>query len=210
MPIFLSHRGQWDDLSDQNSLAALTRSFRNGFGIETDVRDRNGALVISHDLPTGGEVAFDDVLHAQCEHRAGPLAINIKADGLQQLIATALAKFDNSNYFVFDMAIPDALTYHRAGMRFFTRQSEYEREPVLYAEASGVWLDCFLTEWFDDQTIAGHLAAGKNVCIVSPELHGRDHRPAWDAWATWNSLRSDDVMICTDHPTECAEVFAAS
>jgi hypothetical protein len=206
----LSHRGQWDQRLERNSPSALIRGLQNGFGVETDVRDHDGKLVISHDPPNSSQPAFADVLRAKRELGGGPLAINIKADGLQRMLGDAVAQFEITDYFVFDMSIPDALGYLKAGIPLFTRQSEYEPEPALYAAASGVWLDCFVTEWFDEAVLAGHLSADKRVCIVSPELHNRDHRHAWKRWASWPSIQSGDVMICTDHPTECAEVFRAS
>ena len=48
----IAHRGFWLEKSEQNSLKAFKKAFENGFGVETDVRDFNGELVISHDIAT--------------------------------------------------------------------------------------------------------------------------------------------------------------
>lgn len=48
----LAHRGWWTSREDQNSLDALTRALTAGFGVETDIRDCAGRLVVSHDMPT--------------------------------------------------------------------------------------------------------------------------------------------------------------
>ena len=43
----ISHRGFWKESKEKNSEAAFKRSFENGFGLETDIRDYNGDLVVS-------------------------------------------------------------------------------------------------------------------------------------------------------------------
>jgi glycerophosphoryl diester phosphodiesterase len=47
----LAHRGLWHDKSEQNTLLAIEASWESGFGIETDIRDQLGKVVISHDPP---------------------------------------------------------------------------------------------------------------------------------------------------------------
>ena len=47
----LAHRGFWADEEEKNTLSAFGKAFDSGFGIETDIRDRNGELVISHNPP---------------------------------------------------------------------------------------------------------------------------------------------------------------
>ena len=54
----LSHRGYWNNLTEKNSKSAFRRSFQLGFGTETDVRDLNGELVISHDMPIFDEATL--------------------------------------------------------------------------------------------------------------------------------------------------------
>ena len=46
--VILSHRGYWKD-ARKNSVDAFKASFVREFGTETDIRDYNGELVISHD-----------------------------------------------------------------------------------------------------------------------------------------------------------------
>ena len=127
--IILSHRGYWKEPAEKNTKAAFVRSFALGFGTETDFRDHNGALVISHDMPRGGEITAAAFFALYAQHGRGlPLALNIKADGLQADLQALLAKYDipASDYFVFDMAVPDALGYLRREMPAFTRKSELE------------------------------------------------------------------------------------
>jgi glycerophosphoryl diester phosphodiesterase len=48
----ISHRGFWITPSEQNTEVAFIRALECGFGIETDIRDVSGDLVISHDMST--------------------------------------------------------------------------------------------------------------------------------------------------------------
>jgi hypothetical protein len=203
----LSHRGYWKTPEEKNTRVAFERSFRLGFGTETDVRDRLGELVISHDMPDSNALSLDEFLSIYAEiGNDAPLALNIKADGLQAKLREALSQYQVENYFVFDMAVPDALGYLRADLTAFTRHSEYESRPSFYEQAAGVWLDCFHSEWFEAQDIRNHLTAGKEVCLVSPDLHRRPHEPFW-AWLKLEGLaHTEGLMLCTDFP-EAARAF---
>jgi glycerophosphoryl diester phosphodiesterase len=204
----LSHRGCWKRAQEQNTARAFARSFARNFGTETDLRDHRGALVVAHD-PANDESPPADLLFEIYSDVGNdvPLALNVKADGLQPLLRRALDRYGVTHYFLFDMSVPDALASLRAGLRVFTRHSEAEPEPAFYREAAGVWLDGFHDDWFDRRTIERHLGAGKQLCVVSPELHGRDHRPLWDRLADWALNEAEGLMLCTDHPEEAARVF---
>ncbi len=81
--IILAHRGCWRENSEKNTRAAFLRAFEAGYGIETDVRDLDGELVVSHDPARRGAMRWGELLDLYVEHGApGQLAINIKADGL--------------------------------------------------------------------------------------------------------------------------------
>jgi len=204
----LSHRGYWKTSEEKNSPVAFKRSFELGFGTETDLRDRLGRLVVSHDPP--GEVALEAADLFEIYRRVDrdlPLALNIKADGLQKLLPPLLNDLRITNAFVFDMAVPDALAWIRVGLPAFTRESEVERVPAFYDQAAGVWLDAFSGDWWTGAVIEAHLAAGKQVCIVSPELHGRDPSDVWNRLAAAPFRQDERLMICTDRPEEAKELL---
>jgi hypothetical protein len=208
--IILSHRGYWRTPAEKNTTPAFARSFQLGFGTETDLRDLAGRLVISHDPPAlgvpGAEVLFE--LHRATDAPL-PLALNVKADGLQGMIKAMLERFAPPDAFVFDMSIPDTRGYLKAGIPVFTRQSEHEREPAFYAQAAGVWMDGFQEDWMSEADIARHLQRGKRVCIVSPELHGRDHHPFWDRLAQLTLAADPRLLLCTDRPEDARSLFHA-
>jgi len=209
--IFLAHRGLWKEGLKPNSLDAFGKALESGFGIETDIRDSLGGLVISHDLADSGSIAFKELLALYKQlGKDLPLAINIKADGLRPLLKRLLDEFKLTNYFVFDMSVPDARHYFKGGFRTFTRESEFEKIPSFYEEACGVWLDELNQRWINFETIKKHLSFGKEVCIVSPELHGRAFKEAWgDYKQLLKDHDSDKLMLCTDYPKEAKEFFYA-
>lgn len=215
--IILAHRGLWETPVDKNTRAALRRALAEGFGIETDIRDFDGRLVISHDPPRAEAMHLDDFLDDYVQSGgSGLLGLNIKADGLQSALAGALAgrRIGPDRYFVFDMAVPDALGYLRLKMPCFTRQSEVEPVPAYIDQSTGIWLDCFQTDWINEGDILAHCAAGRQVAVVSPELHGRAHQNAWKKWRNADrELRQrgrDNLLICTDYPREARAYFDAA
>ena len=204
----LAHRGHWLEPSEKNSFAAFERAWAGGFGIETDLRDLNGTVVVSHDPPRSDAASFEALLQVHAEHgRRTPLALNIKADGLQTAVAQLLAKYGVADFFVFDMSVPDSLSYFSAGLPVFARLSEFEVETPLIARAAGIWLDAFDGEWWAAETIRALCTRGKRVAVVSPELHRRPHRGAWQ---TLRSLTPDVrkmLLLCTDFPDDAAKFF---
>jgi glycerophosphoryl diester phosphodiesterase len=194
----ISHRGYWKAQAEKNSVQAFRRTLACGFGTETDVRDLAGELVVAHDPPRGGETPWREVL-AMFHGTGLPLAVNIKADGLAPLLQEAFAQVQVA-WFAFDMSGPETVRYAKAGLPFYARHSDVEPEPILYREAAGVWLDDFTGGWISTEAILRHLDAGKAVCVVSPELHGRDPRAVWEELAKFRSEAR--VTLCTDRPEE--------
>ena len=203
----LCHRGIWTEAHQKNTHAALCAAFDQRLGIETDIRDCNGKLVVSHDMPRAETAGDLDALlsHYQDLQSSAPLALNVKADGLQQALLHKLQSYQVKNYFVFDMSVPDTLGYRRLNMPFAARLSEYESPGVLLDQASHVWLDAFDSEWYSMDVIEGLLAQGKHVAVVSPELHRRAHQDLWAALRRWDL--ADRLYLCTDLVASAMEVF---
>lgn len=198
----ISHRGYWLELHERNQPVAFHRSFDLGYGTETDVRDCAGKLAISHDMPTGDEMTLDDLLDIM-GGRNLPLAINIKADGLAQALAAKFKDRGHTNWFVFDMAVPDMRGYLNEGVCTYTRLSDVEPTPAWLEQATGIWLDHFSLGYYPNQEIVKYLNHGKKICVVSPELHGRDVTGAWDSLRLLNTLPG--LMLCTDKPEQADE-----
>jgi hypothetical protein len=182
------------------------RSFEMGFGTETDLRDCMGKIVIAHDMPHGDEMTFGEVLQIM-DGRNLPLALNIKSDGLAVGILELLEKYHHTNYFTFDMAIPDRVVQIRRNLRVFTGLSDIQPMPVMLEQSAGVGLDSFNGDWFDGDTIDNLIAKGKSVCIVSSELHQRDPEKQWEVVRNCKSVDSENLLLCTDFPERAREFF---
>lgn len=207
--IILSHRGYWKDVSEKNLEIAFERSFSLGFGTETDIRDYKGELVISHDIADEQSLSVSNFFEIYAKYDFSlPLALNIKADGLQTKLKELLDHFNITNYFVFDMSVPDGLGYIKQGINSLTRQSEYEQAPSFYEEAYGVWLDEFKTHWITKEIIENHLKNKKQICIVSPDLHKRNYMNEWIHYKEIEKeLDITNLLLCTDNPEKAKEFF---
>ncbi|MBI2079393.1 hypothetical protein HYT84_01400 [Candidatus Micrarchaeota archaeon] len=114
----LAHRGFWKDRSEQNTLESLVKSLDLGFGIETDLRDRLGEIVISHDPPSEKtQLTLEKMLNTFQDHKNYKnvyYAMNIKADGLERSVIEILDRYGISkNCFVFDMSGPSTILFQQ-------------------------------------------------------------------------------------------------
>lgn len=207
----LAHRGLWFKPDEKNTLTALFKALDNGYGLETDVRDLNGQLVISHDMPTTNSVIpLGELLRYYSDGGfTSTLGLNIKADGLQEILRQQLEDHNIKHYFVFDMSIPDTLGYLKLGMPIFIRRSDLEHTPEISSHAQGTWLDELNKTWIDAEEILAQTAKTDAVCIVSSELHGREHTFQWTEIEKAFKLGcpSSKLMICTDFPQEAERNF---
>jgi hypothetical protein len=209
--VILSHRGYWKQPQEKNTEEAFRRSFSLGFGTETDLRDLDGDIVISHDMPLMGAMTFQKFLEIFSEYDPKlPLALNVKADGLQLTIKEVLNSFPEvTNYFFFDMSVPDTLAYQKAKLPFYSRRSEYEDASALDKHASGIWLDGFHSVWYDEAFLHESMKENKRICIVSEDLHGRNAKEQWTNLKKWGLSKSMGslISICTDFPKTCKAYF---
>lgn len=202
----LSHRGWWMDFeSESNKRISFERSFDAGFGTETDLRDICGRIVISHDMPAGDEISFEELLQVM-DGRNLPLALNIKADGMSCAVQQLLEQYGQTEYFMFDMSIPE-LVYEigHTALTVFTGCSDIVKIPPMYKKSAGIWLDSFYKPWYSVERIQGFLEEGKKVCIVSEDLHGRDYNKQWKMLKESGLVDKNDMMLCTNYPEKAKE-----
>lgn len=197
----LAHRGLWTKRIEQNSRGAIIAALEEGFGLETDIRDWMGMLAISHDPPSSSKpLLLDELLPAIGCHPENWLALNIKSDGLVDL----LPEFVNPNFF-FDMSFPEKQKYLSKNRPVADRVSEFESstsDDLATSQIVAIWIDSFVSEWFlDRDQMSQILEIPGYKFFVSPELHGRDHFAAWSALREV-FLDRGDVGICTDFPRE--------
>lgn len=200
----IAHRGFWKLESEKNSLMAIQRAVDNGYGFETDFRDCAGQILISHNPPKGNEITAEDVF--KLYQQAGlhePLALNIKSDGLQDMMQDLLEKYNIINYFFFDMSVCDTVIYVEKKLKIASRLSEYEQEMPFYKDSSTVWIDYFNSDGPTIQKVVQTLDDGKNACVVSPELHKRPYMQLWSQLLPY--VNEDRLFLCTDFPDKASE-----
>lgn len=203
----IAHRGLWYNPSEKNSLYALKNAIDNGFGIETDIRDYCGEIVISHDIPDDKcEKLYKLFEYYNSVNSSVILALNIKSDGIQKKLKDLIKKYSIKNYFLFDMSIPEFVININEDLKCYTRNSDIESECVLYEKVTGVWLDSFYDmNWINYNNITSHLSNNKKVCVVSPELHNKDYSNTWKMLK--ENILNENILICTDFPKQAKEYF---
>lgn len=204
----LAHRGLWDENTQPNSADALLAAWREGFGVETDLRDFGQQIVISHDIPDGDEIHLDELISLLVDIGSNPgqkFAANIKADGLEKLLKDL--DWGNIEYFTFDMSFPTLYKLNQLKIPISLRISEFEPEDLKLATSFDInkyWLDSFTFDWFLETQQVPWDNPKAEVFVVSPELHNRDREQVW-AWTKRMILAGHNVKLCTDNPFEFEE-----
>ena len=93
------------------------------------------------------------------------------------------------------MSIPDMVQCLKHGLNVFARVSDIERLPCCYEQVKGIWLDAFFNTWYQAQDIQRFLDDGKQVCIVSPELHGRPYNDVWQMLLDSNLHKHPNLLF---------------
>jgi hypothetical protein len=194
-----AHRGFWNHNFKPNSTESLTHAGQIGFSVETDIRDYLGDIVIEHDafVVRDDTLKLEEMTELMNKTR---FALNVKSDGLQMKLLGELDSMKLSKSFVFDASLPQLLQYKNLSIPTGLRLSEYEQ--ALPWSPDVVWVDSFENEWWIDDYKIEKLIDKFECIFVSPELHGRDYRQAWD-WILRKKIEgNENVSICTDHPNE--------
>lgn len=202
----IAHRGFWKTEDEKNKKSSFIRAFDLGIGTETDLRDCAGKILISHDMPNGDEIILEDLLDIM-NGRNLTLALNIKADGLADEIKNILKKYNHTNYFTFDMSIPDMVYQINKEMKIFTGLSDIVKSPILLEKVEGIWLDSFYSDWYKEDIIDRILEENKKVCIVSSDLHKRDTEKQWEIIKKCKYFESDNLILCSDKVKEAFKYF---
>ncbi len=221
----IAHRGAWNIPQAHhpaNSLPAFEQALHCGWGIEVDIRDYKGELRVSHNPADENSLPLSVLLDSYQAHKSTAcIAFNIKADGLQPLLQQQINQYHIKHYFTFDMSIPNTIVDNQFGLPFFLRQSEFEQSlqhlGQLYQLCKGLWIDQFEEDErvlaYNLCSIPTHIAAGKRVCFVSPELHtwGQKDNCYLEIWPKLKHIADDlpgsPIYLCTDYPQQAEEFF---
>lgn len=188
-------------IAHRRNTAQDLRDTPTHFGIEVDIRSRGEALIIHHDPFVDGES-----LEGWLDHfRHGLLILNVKEEGLEERLIALMAARGIERYFFLDQSFPFLIRTARLGeRRCAVRVSEYESIATalsLAGKIDWVWVDCFTQFPLDSDDAAALAKAGFRLCLVSPELQGRDAEveiPAMRSLLENRGITAD--AVCTKRP----------
>lgn len=157
----------------RNTLAELRATPRQ-YGVEIDLRSRGHELILHHDAFVDGE-NFERWIE-NYEH--GTLILNVKEEGLEQRLLNIMKDRGIDDFFFLDQSFPFLIRTTRMGeRRCAVRVSEFEQldtAMTLAGKADWIWVDCFTRFPLSSQDAATLKQGGFKLCLVSPELQGRD------------------------------------
>ena len=171
------------------------------YGVEVDIRSRGEELIIHHDPFVPGE-SLDTWL---ASYRHGTLILNVKEEGLEGRLAALMQSYGLDDYFLLDQSFPFLIKWAEALQgRCAVRVSEFESAETaltLAGKANWVWVDCFTRFPLSGDDARRLKMAGFRLCLVSPELQGRDpfsEVPALRELLGARGIEAD--AVCTKRP----------
>lgn len=172
------------------------------YGVEIDLRSHGDKIVLHHDPFVTGEV-FDEWIESY-RHRC--LILNVKEEGLESLLIAKMKARAIESYFFLDQSFPFLVRTARSGeSRCAVRVSEFESiytAIALSGMVEWVWVDCFTRFSLTSDEALRLKQAGFKLCLVSPELQGRDSAQS-EISAIRNCFLQWDIAIdavCTKLP----------
>ncbi|WP_121604208.1 hypothetical protein [Virgibacillus sp. Bac332] len=155
-----------------NTVAQLNKLPKH-YGVEIDLRDAGGRIILQHDPFEDGEDLEEFLQHYQ----HGCMILNIKSERIEHKVQTLLKNYHITNYFFLDSSFPMIYELTRHGERNIAiRFSEFEGIDTILAmqgRVNWVWIDCFTRLPIDRERFTKLKQAGFKLCLVSPELQGR-------------------------------------
>jgi len=184
----------------KNTIKELEQT-QTKLGVEVDIRSFGNKLVMHHDPFVIGE-DFEQWL---LSYKHGTLILNVKEEGLEARLIELMNKVGIRDFFFLDQSFPFLVKWARQGeRRCAVRVSEFESVEsalTLAGMVDWVWVDCF-THFPLSADDATHLkTAGFKLCLVSPELQGRD--PETEIPSLRLLLNTRCIMadaVCTKRP----------
>jgi hypothetical protein len=166
IPLRIAHR--------VNTVEGLNATPR-GYGVEMDLHAYGDRLVVHHDALTDA-LDFEQWLAAY--HHAFVI-LNVKEEGIEGRVREMALAHGIERFFLLDLSVPALVKMVRAGeRRVAVRVSKFESVAgalALGGLAEWIWLDVFDPELpVTSDEYRALQQAGFKICLVSPELHGRD------------------------------------
>ena len=222
-PMILAHRGnlRGPDKARENTYETCSEAMKAGFGLEIDLRrDAKGRWYVSHDPASWRkETSLDRFIPLFGGHPDLPIAVNVKElESVRELAGLLVSGAFGRRAFLFDFELLEPKTPGRSQAlvrsaaststaalagRISDRNETVEQ--CLGIPAEHVWADEFDAEWLRSMHIEQVRNAGRQVWVVSPELHNHGLAEAKARWRSFAEWKVDGV--CTDFAVEAAKFF---
>lgn len=180
------------------------------YGVEIDIRSYGNKLIIHHEPLIEGE-SFDAWIAA---YKHGTLILNVKEEGLEARLIDLMNSHGIEDYFFLDQSFPFLVKWAKAGEhRCAVRVSEFESVETalsLSGKIDWVWVDCFTHFPLSHEDASRLHNSGFKLCLVSPELQGRNAEmeiPQLAALLKERNIVAD--AICTKQPAIWERVLSA-
>lgn len=149
------------------------------YGVEIDLRNNNGELILAHDPFSVESVRFADWLKF---YHHDMIVLNIKEEGLETKILGVIKDLNIQNFFFLDQSFSFLFKTLTSGeSRTAIRFSDLESIDTVAntinmstTKPKWLWIDSFSGEWSHLKELDKIKSLGLNVCLASPELHGRN------------------------------------
>ena len=169
--MFIAHRvNQLDE-------TVAAEVFGAADGIEFDIRDTGGMIVVQHDPFLGGQL-FTDFLKFCPSNKF--YIVNVKSEGIERRAIADLEAHRITQFFLLDCSIPMMVRLGKMGeRRLAVRLSEYESLSTVEAMGpfvSWVWVDVFTQLPLTNAIETSIRTYGLKLCLVSPELQGQQEK----------------------------------
>jgi hypothetical protein len=200
----ICHRGLWKKKVQQNGKHACVMGQKIFDGIEIDLKNYAGDIVLSHDPIKKGQTLtrLEDLFK---ESSLSFYALNIKEDGLGPQLKKLIIKYKIKNYMCFDLSRPEWVTYRSLNLQSFDRFGDQDPLPPIIDQ--GLVVDIFNQRSYTK--VFTHLAGLTNqvdLFVISPELHGHDPILFWKKLKKLSLHWKGTLYLCTDHPQD-ADLF---
>ncbi len=171
------------------------------FGVEVDVKEKNGEIVCGHD-PIDDEALFVDWVKS---YRHKFVAVNIKQEGIESLVISILEDANIRDFFLFDLSFPMLNKLSESGeTRLALRISDlegFEHAQLFVGKVEWIWLDIFKNGDFLPK--AESIFEKFKVCAVSPELHvRRDEQKNQEILVNLLKFKGLFDAVCTKIPSK--------
>ncbi len=170
------------------------------YGVEMDLHGWKNSLTVHHDAHVQG---YDfDLWLSNFNHAIS--IFNIKEEGIEELIREKIALNNIKKFFFLDLSFPSLVKLVNIGEKKIAyRVSKYEPYQGAFHfknKLEWIWLDVFDGIPINKTEFNQLKECNFKICLVSPELHGRDKAEIFDFK---NFINKNDLFIdavCTKYP----------